>query len=80
MISFNAIIFWSVAGITLVVSLLLSYSLIRFQHKLADQSSTAEPSDTGDFRDNSVLGFIWTLVPVGILAALLVLAFQAMQL
>lgn len=80
MISFNTIIFWSVAGITLVASLLLSYSIIRFQHKLADQSSTVESPDTGDFRDNSVLGFIWTLVPVGILAVLLILAFQAMQL
>ena len=75
MITFSTIIFWSVAVITLVVSLLLSFSIIRFQHNLADQST--EP---GDFRDNNVLGFIWTLVPLGILAVLLILAFQAMQL
>jgi len=80
MISFNTIIFWGVAGITLVVSLLLSYSIIRFQHKLANPSPTVEPPDAGNFRDNSVVGFIWTLVPVGILTVLLILAFQAMQL
>jgi len=72
----NFIIFWGVAGITLVVSLLLSYAIIRFQHKLADQS----PTNSGEFRDHRVLDFIWTLVPVGILAILLVLAFQAMRL
>jgi len=76
MINFNAIIFWGVAGITLVVSLLLSYSIIRFQHKLADQT----PTNAGDFRDHRGLGLIWTLVPVGILTVLLILAFQAMQL
>jgi heme/copper-type cytochrome/quinol oxidase subunit 2 len=74
MTSFNTIIFWSVAGITAGISLLLSYSILRFQRKLADQP----PADGGDFRDNSVLGFIWTLVPVGILAILLILAFQSM--
>ena len=74
MISFTAIVFWGVAGITLVVSLLLSYSIIRFQHKPANQS----PADAGDFRDHNVLSYIWTLVPVGILAVLLILAFQAM--
>jgi heme/copper-type cytochrome/quinol oxidase subunit 2 len=76
MASFNAIIFWSVAGITAGISLLLSYSIYRFQRKLADRP----PINAGDFRDNGVLDFIWTLVPVGILAVLLVLAFQATQL
>jgi len=76
MISFNTIVFWSVAGITLAVSLLLAYSIIRFQHRLANQP----PTDAGDFRDNNVLSFIWTLVPIGILASLLILAFQTMQL
>jgi len=74
MISFTAIVFWGVAGITLVVSLLLAYSIIRFQHKPANQP----PADTGDFRDNNVLSFIWTLVPVGILVILLILVFRAM--
>jgi heme/copper-type cytochrome/quinol oxidase subunit 2 len=74
MTSFNTIIFWGVAGITGVVSLLISYSIIRFQRSLAGKSSGA-----GSFRDNSVLGFFWTLVPLGILAVLLILSFQAMQ-
>ena len=75
MTSFSSIIFWSVAGITMVASLLLSYSIVRFQRNLAGKSTGA-----GSFHDNSVLDFIWTLIPVGILAILLLLSFRAMQL
>ncbi len=67
-------IFWGVVGVTGLVSLLLSYSVIRFQRKLAHKST-----GMSQFRDHSILGFIWTLVPVGLLAILLFLAFQSMQ-
>ena len=61
------IIFWMVVVIFAVTSGLLSYSLIRFQRK---------STDPRQFPDNPALGIIWTLVPVGILAVLVVLTYQ----
>jgi heme/copper-type cytochrome/quinol oxidase subunit 2 len=75
MTSLYLFIFWSVAGITTIVSILLSFSIIRFQRNMAGKSA-----DTGNFRDNPALGFIWSLVPIAILAVLLILAFRALPL
>ena len=68
------IIFWSAVVILLITSGLLSYSLLRFQRKSTNELKTEQI-----FRDHTVLGIIWTLIPVGILVTLLILAFQTMQ-
>ena len=68
------IIFWSAVVVLLITSVLLSYSLIRFQRKSTNELKTGQI-----FRDHTVLGIIWSLIPVGILVTLLILAFQKMQ-
>ena len=67
-------IFWSAAVVFLIASTLLSYSLVRVQRKPAGDTESDQ-----DFHGNIVLEIIWTLIPVGILMALLILTFQTMQ-
>ena len=72
--AFGDIIFWSAVVVLSITSVLLSYSLIRFQRKSTNTLKTGQ-----FFRDHTLLGIIWTLIPVGILVALLILIFQMMQ-
>jgi heme/copper-type cytochrome/quinol oxidase subunit 2 len=74
MTSLSTIIFWIIVVVFAITSVLLSYSLIRFQRK-----STNEAKTNQQFQDNPVLAIIWTLVPVGILVVLLVLTFQTIS-
>lgn len=67
MINLHHAIFWIVMGVFVTVGILLSYTLVRLQQK----SNNAIETDR--------LGLIWTLVPVGILAALLILTFQTIH-
>jgi heme/copper-type cytochrome/quinol oxidase subunit 2 len=73
-VSLPYIIFWIIAVVFLIVSVLLSYSLIRYQRKSTNDRETNKWG-----RDKTVLGIIWTLLPMAILVTLLVLAFQTMQ-
>lgn len=68
------IIFWTAVAIFLIACTLLSYSLMRSQRHSAGD---AEPEQS--FHRNGVLEMIWTLIPVGILAVLLLLTYQTMQ-
>lgn len=68
------VIFWIAAVIFLIACTLLSYSLIRSQHRSAGD---AEPEQ--NFHSNGVLELVWTLIPVGILVLLLILTYQTMQ-
>jgi heme/copper-type cytochrome/quinol oxidase subunit 2 len=72
--AFGYIIFWSAVVVLLITSVLLSYSLIRFQRKSTNALKTEQ-----SFRDHTILGIIWALIPVGILVTLLILTFQMMQ-
>jgi cytochrome c oxidase subunit II len=56
-----------------IVCGLLIYSLIRFRRKSAD-----DPEPDQSFHGNTTLEVIWTVIPVGILATLLVLTYQTM--
>lgn len=58
----------------LIVCALLIYSLIRFRRKSAD-----DPEPDQSFHGNTTLEVIWTIIPVGILATLLVLTYQTLQ-
>lgn len=55
----------------LIVCGLLIYSLVRFRRRSAD-----DPEPDQSFHGSTTLEVIWTLVPVGILVALLVLTYQ----
>lgn len=70
----NYIIFWIAVVVFLITSVLLSYSLIRFQRESTNDLETEQ-----NFYGHPVLGIIWTLIPVGILVTLLILTFQTMQ-
>jgi heme/copper-type cytochrome/quinol oxidase subunit 2 len=72
--AFDYIIFWSAVVVLSITSVLLSYSLLRFQRKSTNALKTGQI-----FRDHTLLGIIWTLIPVGILVTLLILTFQTMQ-
>lgn len=58
----------------LIVCALLIYSLVRFRRRSAD-----DPEPDQSFHGNTTLEVIWTVVPVGILAALMVLTYQTLQ-
>lgn len=58
----------------LIVCGLLIYSLVRFRRKSAD-----DPEPDQSFHGNTTLEVIWTIIPVGILTALLVLTYQTLQ-
>ena len=58
----------------LIVCGLLIYSLVRFRRKSAD-----EPEPDQSFHGNTTLEVIWTIIPVGILATLLVLTYQTLN-
>lgn len=58
----------------LIVCGLLVYSLIRFRRK-----SDNDPEPDQSFHGNTTLEVIWTIIPVGILATLLVLTYQTMR-
>ncbi len=58
----------------LIVCGLLIYSLVRFRRK-----SENDPEPDQSFHGNTTLEVIWTIIPVGILATLLVLTYQTMQ-
>jgi heme/copper-type cytochrome/quinol oxidase subunit 2 len=73
MTNLSDIIFWIAVVILTIASTLLSFSLIRVQRQ-----STDNPKSKQNFRDPTMLGIIWTLIPVGILVALLILTFQTM--
>ena len=68
------IIFWIAAAVFLIACTLLSYSLVRSPRRSAGD---AEPEQ--NFHGSGVLEMIWTLIPVGILAVLLLLTYQTMQ-
>ncbi|MBN1217286.1 MAG: hypothetical protein JXM69_00030 [Anaerolineae bacterium] len=69
------VVFWLVVITFAVASSLLSYSFIHFQ-----QRSTSNPDPERSFRESPILSLIWTLSPVGLLIALLVLTFQTIYL
>jgi heme/copper-type cytochrome/quinol oxidase subunit 2 len=71
MTNLSYIIFWIVVVILTITSTLLSFSLIRLQRQ-----STDNPKTEQNFRDPTILGIVWILVPVGILGMLLILTFQ----
>ncbi|MBE7474720.1 MAG: cytochrome c oxidase subunit II [Anaerolineae bacterium] len=58
----------------LIVCGLLIYSLVRFRRKSAN-----DPEPDQSFHGNTTLEVIWTIIPVGILATLLVLTYQTLQ-
>ncbi len=58
----------------LIVCGLLIYSLVRFRRR-----SDNDPEPDQNFHGNTTLEVIWTVIPVGILATLLVLTYQTMQ-
>lgn len=68
------IIFWIAAVVFLIASTLLSYSLIRSQHKSAGDTESEQ-----SFHRNGLLEAVWTFIPVGILVVLLILTYQTMQ-
>ncbi|MBI1882000.1 MAG: hypothetical protein HYR94_27810 [Chloroflexi bacterium] len=57
----------------LTVCSLLIYSLVRFRRKSANG-----PEPDQSFHGNTTLEVIWTAIPVGILAILLVLTYQTL--
>lgn len=67
----HTITLWIATIVFLIVCGLLIYSLIRFRRRSDD-----EPEPDQSFHGSTTLEVIWTLVPVGILVALLVLTYQ----
>lgn len=72
-LNFNAAMLWVATIIFVIVNGLLVYSLIRFRRK------SAEAGSNQNIHHNGLLEAIWILIPVGILVALLLLTFQALQ-
>ena len=70
----HTITLWIVSIVFLIVCGLLIYSLVRFRRKSAD-----EPERDQSFHGNTTLEVIWTIIPVGILATLLVLTYQTLN-
>lgn len=70
----HSAILWIAAGIFLIVNGLLIYSLIRFRHK-----SAAETSSKQNFRGNAILEAVWIVIPIAILIALLIFTFQTLR-
>lgn len=62
---------WIATIVFLIVCGLLIYSLVRFRRRSPD-----EPEPDQSFHGSTTLEVIWTLVPVGILVALLVFTYQ----
>ena len=72
--SLHTITLWIASIVFLIVCSLLIYSLVRFRRKSAD-----EPEPDQSFHGNTALEVIWTIIPVGILATLLVLTYQTLN-
>ena len=72
--SLHTITLWIASIVFSIVCGLLIYSLVRFRRKSAD-----EPEPDQSFHGNTMLEVIWTIIPVGILATLLVLTYQTLS-
>jgi heme/copper-type cytochrome/quinol oxidase subunit 2 len=66
----HTIILWTTTVVLLIASLLIVFSLVRLQRQSARGEQTVGNS-------NSALDLLWTLIPIGILALLLLLTYQA---
>jgi cytochrome c oxidase subunit 2 len=70
----HTIVLWIASLVFAIVCGLLLYSIVRFRRKSED-----DPEPDQSFHGSALLETIWTIVPVGILLALLVLTFQTFQ-
>lgn len=69
----QALTLWLVGAVLIIAGVLLLISLLRFQQRPAD-TPTAEQGLQG----SGPLEMIWTLIPVAILVALLILTYQSL--
>ena len=70
--TFNMLLFIAATIVLVVVSVLLAYSLVRAYWNLARRQENG-----GRPRPGLILETIWTIMPLGLLAVLLILTFQA---
>lgn len=70
--TFNMLLFTTATIILIIVSILLAYSLVRAYWRLARRQENRDQPRSG-----LILEIIWTLMPLGLLAVLLMLTFQA---
>lgn len=69
----QALILWLAGTVLVIAGFLLLISLLRFQRRPAD-TSAAEQGQPG----NGPLEMIWTLIPVAILVALIIMTYQSL--
>ncbi|MCB9100385.1 MAG: hypothetical protein H6632_12655 [Anaerolineales bacterium] len=70
--TFNMLLFTTATIILIIVSILLAYSLVRAYWRLARRQENRDQPRSG-----LILETVWTLMPLGLLAVLLILTFQA---
>lgn len=70
--TFNMLFFIAATIILVIVSVLLAYSLVRAYWNLARRQANSDRP-----RPAIILETIWTIMPLGLLAVLLILTFQA---
>lgn len=69
----QAVTLWLAGGVFIIIGALLLISLIRFQRRPAD-APAAEQGQQG----SGAIEMIWTLIPMAILVALIVLTYQSL--
>ena len=70
--TFNMLLFITATFVLVVVSVLLAYSLVHAYWNLARRQENGDRP-----RPGLILETIWTIMPLGLLAVLLILTFQA---